>query len=124
MKILLFLLSFLLLVSTGCEKEAIEYELSFIHHIPDSLKQQHRDWIQETVRAASQHMTGGKYESPHKTIREARYTADDLFGKNVLGLRKYINGNQWENVNLLPEEMSEEEKIIFERLIKENKEKR
>lgn len=51
-----------ILVSTSCidsKPYYPRYTLISISYIPDSLKKEHREWIKETVRAASQHMTGG-----------------------------------------------------------------
>ena len=66
------------------------YSLETIEYVPDSLRMEHQKWIIEAVRAASYHMTGGEYDDPPATIRQATWTADDLFQVKVVGLRKEI----------------------------------
>ena len=82
------------------------YTLKTQTHIPDSLKPQYRTWITETVRAASQHMTGGDYEDADETIQQAEITAKRLFGVDVVGLRLELDEDWWHDINLLPNQLT------------------
>ena len=93
------------------------YSLEKIEYVPDSLKVKHRAWITETIRAASQHMTGGDYEDVDETIIQAERTADRLFQVNVIGLRKEINENYWDDLHLKPTELTQKEKVILDSLL-------
>lgn len=93
------------------------YSLETIEYVPDSLKVEHRLWITETIRAASQHMTGGDYEDVDETIIQAKRTADELFQVNVIGLRKEINENYWDDLHLKPSELNHKEKVILDSLL-------
>lgn len=105
------------LSSCGNENKYPIYSLETIEYIPDSLKTEHRIWITETIRAASQHMTGGDYEDIDATIRQAKSTADELFQVNVIGLRKKINENYWDDLHLKPNELNQKEKVILDSLL-------
>lgn len=79
---------------TSCGEEKYpKYSLITIEFIPDSLKAEHRKFITETVRAASNQMTGGDYEDVDETIIQAERTADNIFSSSVVGLRKEIDEN-------------------------------
>lgn len=119
-KLLLYSLIGLFLSSCGKTSPTV-YEIQKIHYIPDSLKQQHRDWIQETVRAASQHMAAGKYQNIDKTIRQAKFTADEIFGVSEIGLIKRLSEKSWSYIEIRQEDMTEEEKLIFGKLLKNPK---
>lgn len=93
------------------------YSIEKIKYVPDSLKAEHRAWITETIRAASQHMTGGDYEDVDETIIEAKRTADRLFQVNVIGLRKEINEKSWDDLHLKPIELNHKEKLILDSLL-------
>lgn len=93
------------------------YSLETIEYVPDSLKMEHRLWITETIRAASQHMTGGDYEDVDETIIQAKRTADELFQVNCIGLRKEINENYWDDLHLKPSELNNKEKDILDSLL-------
>ena len=67
------------------------YTLDQTRTIPDSLKEKHREWIKETVRATNQHLSAGRYENVTESIQQAKYTADELFGVLEFGLRKHQN---------------------------------
>lgn len=95
-----------------------KYSLDKIEYIPDSLKDEHREWIKETIRAASQYMTGGDYENVNVTIKQAKWTADELFSVEVIGLRKQINSNSFDDLKLAPSELSEKETKIIDSLLK------
>jgi hypothetical protein len=95
------------------------YTLETIEYVPDSLKVEHRVWVTETIRAASQHMTGGDYEDVDVTIRQAKWTADELFGVSVIGLRKQIDENYWNDLHLKPIELSIYESNVLDSLTNE-----
>jgi hypothetical protein len=82
------------------------YSLETIEYIPDTLKVEHRTWITETIRSASQHMTGGDYEDVDGTIRQAKWTADELFQVSIVGLRKEIDDNNYNDLRLKPTELN------------------
>ncbi len=105
------------LVSCGSEVKYPQYSLEKIEYIPDSLKIEHREWIKETIRAASQHMTGGDYEDVDVTIRQTKATADELFQVSVVGLNKQINDRYWDDVEIKPIDMNDTETTIFLRLL-------
>jgi len=106
------------LLSSCSEKQDYPiYSIKTVEYIPDSLKAEHSKWITETIRAASQHMTGGDYEDVDATIRQAKWTADELFELKVIGLRKQINENYWDDLELAPKNMSKKELMILDSLI-------
>lgn len=111
------LIGSLLFQSCSKHNEYPKYSLETISFVPDSLKEQHRKWITETVRAASQHMTGGDYEDVDATIRQAKYTADELYQTKIIGLKKSINENYWEDLHLTPNELTKKEKLILDSLV-------
>lgn len=91
-----------------------KYSLTTIEFVPDSLKVEHRKFITETVRAASNQMTGGDYEDVDVTIIQAERTADNIFSSSVVGLRKETDGNSLE---LKPNELNVYEKKILDSLL-------
>jgi hypothetical protein len=94
-----------------------KYSLTTIEFVPDSLKVEHRKFITETVRAASNQMTGGDYEDVDETIIQAERTADNIFSSNVIGLRKKIDDNYWNDLELKPNELNVYEKKILDSLV-------
>ena len=94
-----------------------KYSLETIEYIPDTLKVKHRTWITETIRAASQHMTGGDYEDVDVTIIQAKWTADDLFQVSVVGLRKEINYNYYDDLHLKPSDLNVYERKVLDSLV-------
>ena len=106
-------------VFTSCD-ENIKYpvySLEIIKHVPDTLKTQQRIWVIEIIRAASQHMTGGDYEDVDETIEQAKLTSDKLFQVSVIGLRKEIDDNYWNDLLLKPNELNDYEKKLLDSLI-------
>lgn len=93
-----------------------KYSLTTIHYVPDSLKSEHRKFITETVRAASQHMTGGDYEGVDETIKQAEITADNVFSVSIIGLKKQVDDNYWNNLYLKPDQFTPYEKMVFDSL--------
>jgi len=118
-----FALAYVLLVAvlfslTSCSEEKYpKYSLTTIEFIPDSLKVEHRKFITETVRAASNQMTGGDYEDVDETIIQAERTADNIFSSSVVGLRKEIDENYWNSLELKPNELNVYEKKILDSLV-------
>ena len=94
-----------------------KYSLTTIEFVPDSLKAEHRKFITETVRAASNQMTGGDYEDVDETIIQAERTADNIFSSTVVGLRKEIDENHWNSLELKPNELNVYEKKILDSLV-------
>ena len=68
----------------GCKKEYSLYSTGT--YIPEDKKVEYVEFIQKTVAAASFHMTTSDYENPEYVIREAKKTANELYGKNTYGL--------------------------------------
>lgn len=103
---------------TSCSEEKYpKYSLTTIEFIPDSLKAEHRKFITETVRAASNQMTGGDYEDVDETIIQAERTADNIFSSSIVGLRKDIDKNYWNSLELKPNELNVYEKKILDSLV-------
>jgi len=119
---LLPLILFMSLVS--CNNDICKsptYDIVEVDLVPNSLKEKQRIWVTETIRAASQHMTGGDYEDVDETIEEVGEQSENLFSIKCLVLRKtfYVtNGNYYMNIDILPDEMSPEELEIFKGLTK------
>jgi len=113
--IIVVLLSTLLV---SCEYKSIypRYSIEKINIVPDSLKPAHREWIKETVRAASTHMTGGDYEDVDETILQAEQTAKRIFEIQIIGLRKEINDDYYSDIIILPSEFTEYEKHVLDSL--------
>ncbi len=88
--------------------------------IPDSLRPAMADWIKETVRAASFHMTGGDYEDPEDVIEEAEEVAERLFARSFTseGLR-FIRYDASFTEDVPYEKLTNYEKKVFEELKKQ-----
>ena len=114
---LYFVLACVFLTSCSSDNEYPRYTLETIKYVPDSLKIEHRTWVTETIRAASQYMTGGDYEDVDVTIRQAKWTADELFQVGVVGLRKEIDDNYWNDLHLLPIDLNIKEKQVLDSLV-------
>ena len=111
------LLACVFLTSCSSDDEYPRYTLETIKYVPDSLKIKHRTWVTETIRAASQHMTGGDYEDVDVTIRQAKWTADELFQVGIVGLRKEIDDNYWNDLHLLPIDLNIKEQHVLDSLV-------
>lgn len=104
-------------VLSSCNNEKYpKYSLETIEYVPDSLKAEHRKFITETVRAASQQMTGGDYEDVDETISQAEITADRVFSIKVIGLKKELYENDWTALKIKPSDFNAYEKRIFDSL--------
>lgn len=116
MKTIKFLLAYLLLTSCSESVNYPTYSLIQVSYVPDSLKIKHREWIKETIRASNQHLSAGDYEDIDETIIQASRTADELFQVSTIGLRKSINDDAWDDLELTPNEMTPKEKKILDSL--------
>lgn len=111
----ILLLAVVFLSSCNSEKYP-KYSLETIEYVPDSLKSEQRKFITETVRAASQHMTGGDYEDVDETIQQAERTSGNIFSVKVIGLKKELYENEWSPLKIKPQDFTSEEKRIFDSL--------
>ena len=103
---------------TSCiEEKYPKYSLTTIEFVPDSLKAEHRKFITETIRAASNQMTGGDYENVDETIIQAEITANNIFSSRIIGLRKKIDENYCNDLILKPNELNIYEKKILDSLV-------
>ena len=115
------LLPLILLMSCNNDIKSPTYDVVEVDLVPDSLKEKQRTWVTETIRAASQHMTGGDYEDVDETIEEVTYQSENLFSVKCLVLRKtfYVTkGNYYNHIDILPDKMSATELEIFKGLTK------
>lgn len=99
------------------QPEYPQYSITTKAVVPDSLREDQRKFVVETVRAASQHMTGGDYEDVDDTIDQARLTSEDLFSIEVQCLYK-IDGPSENGTTILPQHFTSKEKEIFRKLTK------
>jgi enolase len=114
------MLSLLLMTSCGQSNSNDtypRYSLEKISYVPDSLKMKHRTWIQETVRAASNQVSAGDYEDVGQTIKQTKWIADDLFQVEIIGLRKEVNEDYYDDILIKPEELTPSEVKVFNKLI-------
>ena len=119
MKSILFILVLCCISCTNRNPQSnVEYSLTTIQSVPDSLKEKQRGWILETVRASNQHLSAGDYEDIDETIIQVERTANDLFGKTELGLRKSVKEKQWVFIEIKPSDFSTYEKKVFDSLTK------
>ena len=103
---------------TSCiEEKYPKYSLTTIEFVPDSLKAEHRKFITETIRAASNQMTGGDYENVDETIIQAERTANNIFSSRIIGLRKKIDENYCNDLILKPNELNIYEKKTLDSLV-------
>lgn len=103
---------------TGCTNQTKypEYKLTTMIYIPDTVKTEYKTWIQETTRAAHQHLSAGKYSDADAIVYSVKREADIIFGKKIECLEKSINDNFLDNIEIPPAEMTEKEKLIFKKL--------
>ncbi len=118
MKKILFLLAVIICL-VSCEKppKYPRYTLERVYYVPDSLKSQQREWIKESIRASNQHLTAGDYEDIDETIEQVERTSNNLFEVSVIGLRKEIDAEPFNDVILKPNELTSYEKRVLESLI-------
>lgn len=117
--LIMYSCAIILCLSTACHNDVVKYpiySLVKIGYVPDSLKVEHREWITSAIKAASQNMTGGDYEDVDQTIIQAKWTADELFEVNIIGLRKQIDDQYYNDVKLLPFQLTLSEKKILDSL--------
>lgn len=89
--------------------------------VPDSLRFAMAEWVKETVRAASNQMTGGDYEDPEDVIVQAEKTANRLFSRTTRaeGMRFYRKSADNPS-EIRYENLSIPEKKVFDELKKGN----
>ena len=103
---------------TSCEEEKYpKYSLTTMWHIPDSLKERYLDRVAEIVSSASYHMTGGQYEDAYETITKAEIVAKSVYAARVASLRKQLNENTDNFIDMKPSEFSAYEQQIFDSLL-------
>lgn len=91
------------------------YELRAYSVVPDSLREKQREFIINTVRASSEHMTGGDYEDVDETIEQAEATSVNLFSENKFGLIIDFKGK----ISYVhPSELTPNQKQIVDSLLK------
>lgn len=91
------------------------YSISTLTVVPDSLQAKYAEWIKETVRAASQNMTGGDYEDADDTIDQAQASGLKVFGVLKPCLRvKYAD---YESLYITEDKLNPEQKIIYLKLL-------
>tara|TARA_R110000851_G_scaffold47424_1_gene115002 strand:- start:3670 stop:4002 length:333 start_codon:yes stop_codon:yes gene_type:complete len=107
-----------MLMGSCVEQESLypRYTITKITHVPDSLKSEYRLWVIETVRAASENMTGGDYEDVDETIIQAERTGEKIYGVETIGLQLEINENYWDDIDLLPNQLTSKELKILDSL--------
>jgi len=92
-----------------------KYSLSTTVIVPDSLKKEYADWVKETVKAASQNMTGGDYEDVDETIEQAQSSGEKIFGREVRCLR--IKYGEYDYSYVPCDRLDSIQKIIYDKLL-------
>lgn len=118
LKIILLFSLLLTIYSCKHKEPMVEYSLGTINSVPDSLKSKQRLWVTETIKAASQNMTGGDYEDVDDTIDQAWVTSERLFQVETLGLIKKVEDEgRTSFTEILPKNMTKYEKKVLSNLI-------
>ena len=118
MKSILFILVLCCISCTNRNPQNnVEYSLTTIQSVPDSLKEKQRGWILETVRASNQHLSAGDYEDIDETIIQVERTADNLFEVETYGLRKQFSDGTFDYMDYKPNELNTYEKRILDSLV-------
>ncbi len=113
------LLLLFVIVLISCSKEQYpKYGLCRVKYVPDSLKEKQRQFITETVRAATYNLSTSDYEDVDETIQQAENTSEDVFAIEVIGLRVHYDDDIFNREDIAPEHMTEQEKAIFNKLRK------
>jgi hypothetical protein len=86
------------------------YTLTEIYHLPDSSRDKSSEWIKEALKAS------GQFGNTKGEVSQIVSTAFDIFWVKEIGLRKKISRNSWEDIKLLPSQMSENELLILDSL--------
>lgn len=118
----LLLLLVVLVCFTSCVEpikqiEYPRYTLIRVSYIPDSLRQQQREWVKESIRASNQHLTAGDYEDIDETIEQVERTSNNLFEVTDFGLNKEIDEERMHDEIIRPNELTSYEKRVLESLI-------
>lgn len=107
---------FFISCGNNIKKKYPRYSATTKRVIPDSLKSEYRRWITETVKAASQNMSGGDYENVDETILQAERTANRVFGDDVRAIRIEMDGNHYHDLIISEYELNKHQKIKFDSL--------
>ena len=111
---------YVLLACVFCSCESTEiyprYSVDTKDVIADSLKNEYRTWITETVRAASQNMTGGDYEDVDETIEQCERIAERIFSEEVTALRIEVDEHYYNDFLKTESELNDYEKTILDSL--------
>lgn len=83
---IIFAIAFLSLI--GCD-EYPKHVLGVRSNVPDSLKDKQANFVIETTKAASFHMTGGDYEDPEDVIEKANEIFERIYSVEVDGMFTY-----------------------------------
>jgi inorganic pyrophosphatase len=102
------------------DKKYPKYSLEELSYVPDSLKEKHRGWVKETIRASNQHLSAGDYEDIDETIIQVKNTADELFEVRCIGLRKQINEHTYDDLILFPDKLNTYETRILDSLLNDH----
>jgi len=118
MKTLLILLSFIFILMGCAKKEPIypRYSLTKINYVPDSLKKEYHEFIIKTISASHSHLNAGKYKNVSKIPYAIKDMADKIYQKDKIGLKKEINENYWDDIDLTLNEMNLIEIQIYKKL--------
>jgi hypothetical protein len=71
------------------------YKYGIGQEVPDSLKDDLKEFIVKTVSATNQQMSGGDYEDPEDVIATAEDVGTRLYAKPVEGLYVKDNSQSW-----------------------------
>ena len=110
MKKILFLMV-LSISLISCRDYTSHYEYGYEYRIPDSLKKEKEKFITETVRAASNNMTGGDYEDPEDLVYASSNVFNDIHRVKVEGLNFYKDGQYLNFIEY--SHLDSAQKIIF-----------
>ena len=104
--LLIVALFFIILLFSCSEPEFIERRLVYkktTEFLPDSIKQERRDWIQECIDnmdlKSYSFKKRGKYEL---WIRECKWTAEDLFEEKISVVEYRRNGEWYDLIRCVP----------------------
>lgn len=81
---------------TGCSRGYVKYEIIYEHKVPDSLKNEHRDYLLELVKAASNEtsLSAGKAKHLDDILYSASHVTNDLYEERVEMIKKsYYNSD-------------------------------
>lgn len=115
MKRTLTLLALSIGLASCTKEERVTYAYDIAHILPDSLRDKKAQYIKDVVSAASFHMSAGDYEDPEDLVYAAGNSFDNIYKKQVEGLRiriKDISYSQFVPIFAL----DSAQKVIFNEL--------